>query len=83
MVTQAWKLSALLAAGSIAVTVACYLMNLPFFFLFLFIPLIPFFSKDPGIRSCPVCGWETTDLRVAFCPFDGAALPDPGTEHRE
>lgn len=83
MATQSWKLSLLLAAGSIAITVACYLMNLPFFFLFLVIPLIPFLSPGRKVRRCPACGWETIDPRVVFCPFDGAGLVDSGPEHRE
>jgi len=51
--------------------------GLPFFFVFLFFPLIPFFYRKMRVRRCPVCGWETGDERVAFCPYDGSPLQAP------
>jgi len=70
-----WLLAALLLAGSVAVTTVLFLIGLPFFFLFLFIPLIPFLGKRE-IRRCPRCGWETAG-KERFCPWDGATLEVP------
>jgi len=47
---------------------------MPFFFLFLFIPLIPFLSRPREEKRCPLCGFGTTDPHISFCPFDGTAL---------
>lgn len=69
-------LSILLLAGSLLVTVILWLAGFPFFFLFLFIPLIPQVWKERKVRSCPVCGFSTTDGKVAFCPYDGTPLTD-------
>jgi len=49
------------------------MIGLPFFFLFLFLPLIPFLSGHTEIRRCPVCGWETTGS-VRFCPYDATPI---------
>jgi hypothetical protein len=49
----------------------------PFFFIFLFIPVIPLFGKRE-VRKCPVCGYEARGSE-RFCPFDGTELPGPGT----
>jgi hypothetical protein len=48
----------------------------PFFFLFLFIPVIPFLGKREP-RKCPICGYEARG-NEKFCPFDGTELPGPG-----
>ena len=47
---------------------------MPFFFLFLFIPIIPFLGRERELKRCPLCGWETGDNRVEFCPYDGSPL---------
>jgi len=69
-------LSVLLLAGSILVTVTLWLAGFPFFFLFLFIPLIPQVWRERKVRSCPVCGFSTVDGKVAFCPYDGTPLTE-------
>lgn len=72
-----WGLSLLLLAGSLAITLIALAFGIPFFFLFLFIPLIPFFGRPAGVKRCPVCGWETTG-RERFCPYDGTLLAVEG-----
>jgi len=66
-----------LLAVSVAVTAVSFALGFPFFFLFLVIPLIPFFGKPPAARRCPVCGWETTGGE-RFCPYDGTPLAPEG-----
>jgi len=49
----------------------------------LFIPIIPFLGREKQVKRCPICGWETTDERTGFCPYDGNPLTIPdrnGTE---
>ena len=75
-----WKLSLLLLAGSLVVTLLLWYLGLPFFFFFLLIPLAPFFGHRRTVRNCPLCGWETTGSE-RFCPFD--ATPLSGSEGRE
>ena len=62
-----------LFAGSLAVTAVCFAFGLPFFFLFLFLPL--FFLPKREVRRCPVCG-----CRVAggdnYCSVCGAKLEE-------
>jgi hypothetical protein len=72
-------MSLILLAGSLAVTVAFWMIGLPFFFLFLFVPLIPFLSGRKKTRRCPVCGWETTG-NERFCPYDATPLVDSKQE---
>src|SRR5271157_4456870 len=76
--TDAWKLSLLLLAGSLGVTALLWSLHIPFFFLFLCIPLVMFLGKRP-VKRCPACGWETTGSEN-FCPADGTPLPGPGSE---
>lgn len=68
-----WKLSAILLAGSLALTAALWMSGLPFFFFFLFIPIIPLLRDRARIRHCPVCGWETSGSE-RFCPYDATPL---------
>ena len=68
------QLSLLLLAGSLAITLLLWYLGLPFFFLFLFIPIIPFLGRERELKRCPLCGWETGDKRVEFCPYDGSPL---------
>jgi hypothetical protein len=74
-----WILSLILLAGSLAVTAILWLSGLPFFFLFLFVPFIPFMHRERKIRQCPVCGWETAGCE-RFCPWDAAPLTEAGSE---
>ncbi len=74
---KSWKLSLVLLAGSLVVTAVFWMIGLPFFFIFLFVPLIPFLSGRRKIRRCPVCGWETTGSE-RFCPYDATPLADSG-----
>jgi hypothetical protein len=67
----------------VAVTIVLFSLGTPFFFVFLFIPLIPFFPREKNIRRCPLCGSTTTDERTAFCPYDGSRLEVADTDHGE
>jgi len=67
----------LLLAGSLAVTLLLWSLGLPFFFFFLFIPIIPFLGREKQVKRCPLCGWESSDARVAFCPYDASPLEEP------
>ena len=51
------------------------------FLLFLFVPFVPFLlrrgggsSDDERVRSCPKCGFRTTDAAFEYCPRDGTRL---------
>jgi hypothetical protein len=81
--TRPWHLALILLFGSLAVTFILFSLGLPFFFVFLFIPLIPFFGRKRSGKRCPVCGFETTDNRIAFCPLDGSRLEVPEGDHGE
>ena len=74
---DSWKLALILLAGSVALTIGLWLIGLPFFFLFLFIPILPFLHRDRHPLRCPVCGWETTGSE-RYCPYDATPLVDPG-----
>jgi hypothetical protein len=76
---KAWEISVILFLGSLVITIIFWMMGLPFFFVFLFIPLVPFFFKKQTIRRCPVCGWETTGSEH-FCPWDATPLSGPDRE---
>jgi hypothetical protein len=48
---------------------------------FLFVPFVPFLFRGRGrdtsadeVRTCPVCGFETTDEAYDYCPRDGTRL---------
>ncbi|MBQ2771485.1 MAG: hypothetical protein IJE95_02065 [Methanocorpusculum sp.] len=60
-----------LFAGSLAVTAVCFALGLPFFFLFLFLPL--FFMPKLDVRRCPVCGCRVHP-EDNYCSVCGAAL---------
>lgn len=77
---KSWKISLLILAGSLALTALFWMIGLPFFFLFLFVPLIPFLYGPTEIRRCPVCGWETTGSE-RFCPCDATPL-EPVDSHQ-
>lgn len=72
-------ISAFLLAGSILVSAILFLAGLPFFFLFLFIPLIPFLRGRREEKTCALCGFRTDDPRIAYCPYDGTALIVPAS----
>ena len=71
-----------LFAGSILLSAIFWLAGIPFFVAFLFIPFIPFLSRDRQVKRCPACGWETTGGEH-FCPYDATPLRDVGREERE
>ena len=73
------SLGIILFIGSALFTALMWLMHVPFFFLILFIPLIPFFSSHKRVKRCPVCGWETTGSEN-FCPYDATPLTRAGSE---
>lgn len=70
-----WKTSIILFAGSLVLTAFFWMLGIPFFFLFLFIPLIPLFTSTRHTRRCPACGWETAGSE-RFCPYDALPLED-------
>jgi len=74
-----WQMSLILFIGSLAITLVLWALGLPFFFVFLFIPLIPFFLRKETVWRCPVCGWETTGCE-RFCPWDATPLADSGSD---
>jgi len=49
-------LTIVLLAVSVAITGVSLLLGFPFFFLFLFIPLIPLFGRPRTVKRCPICG---------------------------
>ena len=71
--TNRISLSLLLAAGSLIITVICYLLGLPFFFLFLFFPFLSWWGRNETKNRCPVCGYEGSGGE-RFCPYDGTKL---------
>ena len=73
-------LGLILLAGSLLATAILFSVGIPFFFLFLFIPLIPFLGRERETKRCPVCGWETDSPGIQFCPYDGTALSAPGRD---
>jgi len=72
---SAWKTSLVLLIGSLIVTALMWYQGLPFFFLFLVIPIIPLLRRNRNVRRCPVCGWETSGSE-RFCPVDATPLED-------
>ncbi|MCT9097377.1 hypothetical protein [Haloarchaeobius sp. HME9146] len=48
--------------------------------VFLFLPFVPFLfrrgdgSREPEGRTCPRCGFRTTDPGYEYCPRDGEPL---------
>ena len=54
--------------------------------LFLFVPFVPFFfswRSDPdtqSVRTCPRCGFQTTNEEYEFCPRDGERLRETETD---
>lgn len=66
-------LSLLLFLCSIGLTILLWIFGFPFFFLFLFIPLIPMFGRDQEILVCPICGWQTNG-NERYCPYDGELM---------
>ncbi|PWR75007.1 hypothetical protein ACKUB1_16515 [Methanospirillum stamsii] len=68
-------LSFVLFFGSLGLSVLLWTLGFPFFFLFLFIPLIPFLGQKQKIRKCPICGFETKG-NERYCPYDGVLLDE-------
>jgi hypothetical protein len=76
------KLSLILLAGSIIISMLFWMAGFPFFFFFLVIPIIPSLLRPREIRRCPEFGWETTG-RERFCPYDAIPLKDFGDRERK
>lgn len=70
---NAWKTSLILLIGSLAITFLMWHLGFPLFFLFLFVPLLPFFGRKKALRRCPACGWETSG-NERYCPYDASPL---------
>lgn len=66
------KLTLSLLAGSLALTAVCFLLGLPFFFLFLCLPLLGLLPKRET-RICPHCGVPVHDTDI-YCPACGTKL---------
>jgi hypothetical protein len=71
-ITNRIIISALLLIGSLGISVILWSVGYPFFFMFLFIPLIPFFGKKE-INHCPICGFKGYS-NEKYCPYDGIKL---------
>ncbi len=69
------KAALALFAGSVLLTVVCFLLGLPFFFLFLFVPLFLLFPGRRSEKVCPVCG-AVSSSDSAYCRVCGAKLRD-------
>ena len=65
----------MLLVGSLALSAVFFMAGLPFFFMFLFIPLIPLFGRQRKAKKCPLCGWTTYGDEI-YCPYDGTALEE-------
>lgn len=70
-------LTLIVLAASLTFSVVLFFLGIPFFALFLFIPLVPLLTPGRNVRTCPSCGWETTGTEN-FCPYDGVPLTGPG-----
>ncbi|MDX1746896.1 MAG: hypothetical protein R3324_13235 [Halobacteriales archaeon] len=50
------------------------------FLLFLLVPFVPFLfrrrTESPSVKTCPTCGFQSTDPSVNFCPRDGSELTE-------
>ena len=77
-----WLVAAVVLAGSLLLSLAFWLAGLPFFIGFMFIPAIPFLSRERKVKRCPLCGWETAGSE-RFCPFDATPLVGTGGEGGE
>jgi hypothetical protein len=81
VLVRSWKISLLLLAGSIMMSALFWMIGLPFFFIFLFVPLLSFLSGRRKTRRCPVCGWETVGSGL-FCPYNATPLEDSGSSEK-
>ena len=73
--SRPWVLAAALFSGSLLLSALFWLVGIPFFIAFLFIPFIPFVSRNRPVKRCPACGWETTGSE-RFCPYDATPLAE-------
>lgn len=73
--TNRYILSLILLVGSLALSAVFFIAGLPFFFMFLFIPLIPLLGSSKGPKKCPLCGWTTYGDEL-YCPYDGTELEE-------
>lgn len=67
---------------SLAITVVAWLIFRTLL-VFLFVPFVPFLFRRrgrPPVRRCPTCGYQTRDSDDAYCPRDGTALVEAGSE---
>jgi len=64
----------LLLTGSIGISALLWIAGFPFFFMFLFIPLIPFIGRHE-VKQCPICGFQTCGNEI-YCPYDGVILKE-------
>ena len=78
MSSRRWAIFGLGLAASIAATALLWWAGFPGAALFL---LFPFFWLPKGaattsapVRVCKLCGFESTDPEVKFCPRDGQEL---------
>ncbi|GAA0300941.1 hypothetical protein [Halarchaeum salinum] len=73
--------------ASLALSAVVYAVT-DWFVFFIAIPFVPLLFRGlrerggadeneegpPATRTCPACGFETTDPEVRYCPRDGTAL---------
>ncbi|MFA5267506.1 MAG: hypothetical protein WC379_06000 [Methanoregula sp.] len=79
---KSWTICLILLLGSVIMSALFWIAGLPFFFLLLFVPLIPLVFGREKTRRCPVCGWETTG-NERFCPYGAALLNDISCPERK
>ncbi len=79
MVSSRTATAAAGVVASLLVSVAAWLY-LDTLLLFLFVPFVPFLFRrgadreGPGVKRCPVCGFETRAPDYSHCPRDGTEL---------
>ncbi|UUX92033.1 hypothetical protein [Methanoplanus endosymbiosus] len=62
--------------GSLGISILLLYLGFPFFFMFLFIPLIPLFGREKREEKiCPLCGYRTSGDEI-FCPYDAEPLKE-------
>ena len=69
-----WQLSLILLIGSLAITLVLWMLGLPFFFVFLFIPLIPLLQRKQTIRAARNADGKP---QAASASAPGMGLPSP------
>jgi len=67
-----WQITLIIFLASVVVTVVCFMLGFPFFFLFLFLPFALFIPHKER-RKCPKCGVEV-GRDANYCPICGTEI---------